>query len=470
MAPSPRIADALAKAEALPASSGDAGPAYESILADLPILSDPASRADDLNAIFDSFFLQGLGVVATRSVLNAFVDTLAALPSQSAPSSSSSSSTSGGPPSGPGPAPSQLWIDVGTRTLRSIADQASPFAHATAKIYTLIGQAHEDQGEFHLAAQAFAKIPLDSSHRKLTDEDRAAVWIRIARNHLETGDHVAAETYINKLKNIMHSVADGGDKALTLHFRLSEARIHDAKREFLPAAAKYHKISFSTDVADDDQLRTLAMAVRCAVLAPAGPQRSIALARLYKDDRCAQLPDFAILEKMFLDRLLSPREVAQFAERLQPHQLATTADGSTVLDKAVVEHNLLGASRLYDNIRFRDLGALLGLDPDRAEETTARMIEQGRLAGRMDQLDGIVWFEGRDASGGGGGGGGNGSASASGGGGDNSHANSNKGAGLFGREMRAWDANVESLAEEVENITNSLQKEFPDFVAANLHV
>jgi COP9 signalosome complex subunit 4 len=146
------------------------------------------------------------------------------------------------------------------------------------------------------------------------------------------------------------------------------------------------------------------------------------------------------LEKIFLDRLVSPAEVEKFAEGLAPHQLATTADGSTVLAKAVVEHNLLSASRLYSNIKFDALGVLLGLDAAKAEETTARMIEQGRLVGRIDQLDGIIHFEGGEASG-------------------------EKGSGraevIVGKEIRRWDANVESLAEEVENITNALHQRFP---------
>ncbi|KAG5926827.1 COP9/signalosome complex subunit Csn4 [Claviceps africana] len=291
-------------------------------------------------------------------------------------------------------------------------------------------------------------MPLDSAQRKVTDEDKARVWVRIVRNHLEVDDALAAEAYVNRLKNVMHLVAD---QDLLLHFRLSQARIQDAKREFLAAAQRYHDISLSAIVADDERLYTLAMAIKCAILAPAGPPRSRMLARLYKDDRAARLPEFGMLEKMFLDRLLSPAEVDLFAQGLQPHQLATTSDGSTVLARAVVEHNLLGASRLYRNIGFGALGSLLGLDAQRAEETTARMIEQGRLVGRMDQLDGIVWFDAAEES------------SADRGGGGRADL-------ATGGQMRRWDANVESLAEELENVTNSLQKEFPDFVAAHLVV
>ena len=44
---------------------------------------------------------------------------------------------------------------------------------------------------------------------------------------------------------------------------------------------------------------------------------------------------------------------------MQPHQRAIMPDGSPILDHAVIEHNLLAASKLYNNITFTGLGALL---------------------------------------------------------------------------------------------------------------
>ena len=49
----------------------------------------------------------------------------------------------------------------------------------------------------------------------------------------------------------------------------------------------------------------------------------------------------------------------EFESLLQPHQKAITSDGSTILDHAVVEHNLLAASKLYNNITLEGLGLLL---------------------------------------------------------------------------------------------------------------
>lgn len=122
---------------------------------------------------------------------------------------------------------------------------------------------------------------------------------------------------------------------------------------------------------------------------------------------------------MFLDHILRSKEIKEFEKTLKPHQLAKIAissndklasvgtdDGgevdpnastrtgpATVLDRAVMEHNLLASSNIYNNITFRGLGALLDLTPGAAETMARKMIEQGRLKGSIDQVDKLIWFE-----------------------------------------------------------------------------
>ncbi|KAK3392920.1 hypothetical protein B0H63DRAFT_498380 [Podospora didyma] len=408
---------ALAEAAAQP----DQAAAYKTILSNIKSLSTPGTAAADLTAISDAILTASLGVVATRSVLADLITALKALGNHH-----------------------DMWIEVGTHTVSTISSNSSlssSLLEQCAALRDLVATAHEANEEFLDAAKTLAEIPLDSSQRRVGDAEKVGIWIRIVRNYLEVDDSTSAETYLNKLKNVMHTI---DDRDLQLHFKLSAARIQDSKRQFLAAAQSYHDISFSPAIAEEERLHTLSMAIKCAILAPAGPPRSRVLGRLYKDERSAGLDEFGILEKMFLDRLLAPAEVDKFAQGLAPHQLATTSDGSTVLAKAMVEHNLLGVSRLYKNIGFDALGMWLGLSGDKAEDTTAKMIEQGRLSGSIDQIERIIWFEGGDASG-------------------------EKGSGrvevLAGKEMRRWDSNVQALAEDVERLADSLQTEFPAFVA-----
>lgn len=67
--------------------------------------------------------------------------------------------------------------------------------------------------------------------------------------------------------------------------------------------------------------------------------------------------------------------------------------GSTILERAVIEHNLLSASKLYNNVTFEELGALLEISPCKAEKIASQMITEGRMNGFIDQILAIVHFE-----------------------------------------------------------------------------
>lgn len=408
---SPKVSEALQQG----AASENPAAAFESLLDNIKTMSAPSTIAEDLKRIANTILSSSLGVVSTRTLLTKFIDALRTLGND------------------------ELWTDVGPDLVSrlSVNPSAASYVEQVASLCEHTATAFEATEDFRSAAEILSMVPLDSSQRRVSDEEKAKLWIRIVRDYLEENSWGPAETYLNKLKNIMHTITNS---ELNLHFKLSAARIQDAKREFLAAAQSYHDISMLPVIAEEERLHTLAMAIKCAILAPAGPPRSRVLGRLYKDERSAGLEEYGILEKIFLDRLLAPAEVAKFAEGLQEHQLAITADGSTVLDRAVVEHNLLGVSRLYSNIGFGALGLLLGLDGDKAEDTTARMIEQGRLAGWIDQIDRIIWFGGSEASG---------------------ERGSGRAEAVVGKELRRWDANVQALAEELEQVTNSLHTEFP---------
>lgn len=395
-------------------NSSDKAKAFEALLTSISSSNKTgAISPEDLIAISDAIFADALGIVATRSLLVSLISTLQLTPSCDA------------------------QITVGNHVLSVLSSQATTFEEQNTQIRVLLATAYEKDEEFLSAANTLAGIQLDSSQRKISPEEKARIWIRITRNFLEVDDTTSAETYLNKFKNVVHQVTD---PELKVHFQLSQARIYDARRDFLAASKGYQDISLLTTIAEEERSLTLSMAINCAVLAPAGPARSRALKRLYTDERASSLEEYGILEKMFFDRLIAPEEVAKFAEGLAPHQLAKTADGSTVLVKAMGEHNLLGASRLYSNIGFDDLGLLLGVDGDKAEETTARMIEQGRLVGRIDQIDRVIFFEGGEATG---------------------EKGSGRTEGLVGRELRRWDLNVQGLSEEVEKVTSALQTQYP---------
>ena len=372
--------------------------------------------AADLTAYSDSILSSSLGFINTRPLLTALTQALNSLSAE-------------------------IKVVVGSHILDSLQSQTASFEEQDAALRETLAGGYEAKEDFSAAAKALQGIHLDTSQRQISDDAKVQLWIKIVRYYLEDDDTISAETALNKIKNLPTSAQTLNQNAdLRLHYQLSQARILDSRRKFLDASAEYLNVSLSPTVAEDDRLQALSAAIKTAILAPAGPQRSKILGKLYKDERAAETGEYGILEKMFLDRLLSREEIAAFASSLQPHQLAQTADGSTVLAKAVIEHNLLAASRLYENISAAALGMILGLSDskdgeaaEKAQEYAARMMEQGRLNGVIDQIDGVIVFEGQNGV----------------------------KAGAVGWDLRIWDHGVQGLVEDVERCAAAVNEKFP---------
>ncbi|KAI8928246.1 hypothetical protein BC831DRAFT_449065 [Entophlyctis helioformis] len=297
-----------------------------------------------------------------------------------------------------------------------------------------LAQIYEDEEEWTQAAKVLQEIPLDSGHRAISQDYKLRIYIHIASLLLEDEDAVSAEAYINRASLIL---PDSNDKLMQLRFRACQARSLDFRRMFLPAASKLLALSYDSDMADSERMSALVQAVTCTVLAGAGPQRTRMLATLYKDERVRERPElktgglFAILEKMYLGRVLRAPEVQEFAATLKPHQLARVSDDMTVLDRAVIEHNLLSASHLYNNISFGELGSLLAISADQAEAIATKMMGEGRLVGSLDRIDKLLYFT-------------------------SSHV------------MPTWDAHVAGVCHQLEGIMDIVKEAHPDWVAQTL--
>jgi COP9 signalosome complex subunit 4 len=386
--------------------------AYNHLLSAIISTSKPDNLAENLKIYAGSLLSASVSVIASGPLLSSFISQFMQIPD-------------------PG-----VKIDVGEHLVALIQPRVVSLEEQDTRIKELLADSLEELENFSDAAKILQTINLDSSQRAVTADERAKHWIRIVRLYLEEEETADAAIYLNRVKNDMPDVKDRNTR---LMFMFAQARILDSQRSFLDASIKYYETSLETVVDESERLMALGQSIVCAVLAPAGPQRANTLARLYKDDRASEVEEYAILEKIFLNRLLSPEEVKTFAQTLKTHQLAKMADGSTVLENAVLEHNLLAVSRFYRNIGIEQLGKLLGVNSERAERYAAQMIEQGRLAGYIDQIDRLIIFEGE----------GSGERKVG-------HADA-----LVGREQRTWDNNVWSLAEEVEKVTTMIQTHHP---------
>ena len=435
-------ADVLAQLSALEMSSapqGDKAAAFTALLHTIVGSgAPPAQLTHDLAAFIDTVLSDAVGIATSRPVLGACVAVIGRLDDAA------------------------VKTAAFDHALARLRPKTLSFEEQDCLIREALADLHEAGGDHAAAARVLQGIQLNPHQRPLTDAFRLRIYIRIMRNLLEADDPVPADVLSRAALLVPTLSAADGDAAaqaaqaaatdptdpraeaaghVLLQFQMCQARILDTKCDFLNACSKYHQLSLAPAVAEPDRMQCLSAAMTCAILAGAGPLRARALATLYKDERAPQLlpRDYALLENMHLDRLLDRRDVDEFAARrlLRPHQRATLADGTTtVLTKAVVEHNLLGASRVYNNIGVDELGLLLGLSPDRAEEYAARMIEQGRLGGSIDQIDRLIYFDAPAAA----------SAAAE-------HRPAH--------HMRRWDDNVAALAQAVEAVTTLVQNQYP---------
>jgi len=284
--------------------------------------------------------------------------------------------------------PPESHKEIASFAIEKTQPRVVAFEEQISTIRLNLADLFEDEEDWRESAKILIGIPLDGSGRVLEPEYKVNIYVKIAQLYLQDEESVQAESYINRASELIHQVKD---ESLKLRYKACFARIVDFKRQFMKAAMRYYELS--QIVGQDERLDALAYAITCAILAPAGAQRSRMLATLYKDERSSKLPVFSILEKMYLERILRPAEIERFAKELKPHQMALLADGSTVLERAVIEHNLLSASKIYNNISFEELGTLLSVTPQKAEAVAARMVVEGRLKGTIDQIAGLVLFE-----------------------------------------------------------------------------
>ncbi|KAI0650818.1 hypothetical protein C8Q79DRAFT_1064298 [Trametes meyenii] len=380
----------------------DKATAYQSLLAELLARDDQDNLHDDIRTLVDNVVNQeSVGLVISRGILSELVKAL----------------------SGGKIKDTDRRKRIVEDTLNIIQPRIISYEEQVNSLRFQLANILEEEELWSEAAKVLTGISLDSGQRALPDEEKLRVYVRIVRLLLEDEDSVEAERYYNRAALYAHSTTD---KEILLQFKLCQARISDYSRKFLEAASRYHELSWVPEIDEEERKHMLSAAMTCAILAPAGPNRSRVLAALCRDERTSELPSFNVLQKMFHDRILRASEIHEFEGTLKPHQLAritlssndrlastaasadavdaddadtsgpapsTRTGPATVLDRAVMEHNLLASSKIYNNITFRGLGALLDLAPGAAETMARRMIEQGRLKGTIDQVAKLISFD-----------------------------------------------------------------------------
>ena len=183
-------------------------------------------------------------------------------------------------------------------------------------------------------------------------------YIQASECYLFADDAASAENYVNKAGayiSRINSTSSSESWSVVMRYKSVFARILDSNRKFQQAGVKYHDLSltvpFSTTiyVPPSDLLSFLGMGAVCAVLSPSGHLRERLLQSIVNDPRFEKIEEVegfqgvrGVATKMCRGGILSPDETKVFATCLKAHQKATTAEGSTLLQSAVLQHNISG--------------------------------------------------------------------------------------------------------------------------------
>ncbi|KNC48898.1 COP9 signalosome complex subunit 4 [Thecamonas trahens ATCC 50062] len=264
-----------------------------------------------------------------------------------------------------------------------------------------------------------ARVPME----RMPAGDRFVLNVKIAQVYLQIPDSISAGAYLNRA---LKDQAACKDEQYSTLFNVCRAQVLDYSGQFYKAFKMYYDLSCRGLLAEE-KIHCLRMSVICAVLAKAGPMRSRALALIYKDERAKTLDCFSILEKMYLRRILRPEEIEAFKAQLSPHHIAKGHDGSTILERAVREHNVQAVAGLYTTIAFAQLGAILNITPEDAEEIVAELISRGSLSGSIDQAAGFASFSSDSA-------------------------------------LDTWDSSIAAICQDVNAIIAPIAERFPEFI------
>ncbi|KAF5402174.1 COP9 constitutive photomorphogenic subunit 4 [Paragonimus heterotremus] len=300
------------------------------------------------------------------------------------------------------------------------------------------------------AASVLSEIPLESGQRTYSVSFKMDIYLRIAEYYLKLHETSDAEGFVNRASLLQPECQD---QTLLLRYKTAYAHLLDFKHKFLEAGQRYAELSIRFPWMEEaERVAFLERALAAALLASAGHQRTRLLATLYKDERCQAFDAYPVLEKMYMGRLISRsslRSLQPLFEKFYPHLLhsdttsatdARPATGSPsvqhLLERAVVEHNMLAASLIYNNISLVNLGDLLEISTEEAESIASQMITEDRLTGQVDQIDGVIHFK----------------------------------VPVAGQDpvLASWSAQIHNLCTSMNRIVEDIEAVHPDWVHAQL--
>uniref|UniRef100_A0A7S4KFR9 COP9 signalosome complex subunit 4 n=1 Tax=Paramoeba aestuarina TaxID=180227 RepID=A0A7S4KFR9_9EUKA len=279
----------------------------------------------------------------------------------------------------------EFVLSIGGKIIAIAGEQSTDEMH---KLRRIVSKLQDEQGQWAEAARTLEGIDIKARTEEKLSVEVCRHFSNISNLYLQARMVKEAELAINQCSQYL-------PKPNPVFYTDTWAKLHNHLMDFTKAAICYLRLSQSADQGEMELSNTavgyLEEAAICAILAPAGPHRLRILGTICKDERSDNLPFHSILKKAYSEKIIRQEEKIGFRAHLRDFQMVSV-DGFDVLDKACIEHNILSAGNIYDNISFTELGLLLGVDKQKAEQSAARMIMENRMTGFLDQIEELLYF------------------------------------------------------------------------------
>ncbi|RNF16001.1 putative cop9 signalosome complex subunit [Trypanosoma conorhini] len=215
------------------------------------------------------------------------------------------------------------------------------------------------------------------------DMESLRLLTNILNSALRTRSFAAAETdCLRGLASYKALAARQEANDVVNSFLQAFAALLAGRHRFAEASQRFHELYVRTKT-----LAHLRAAVVCAIQADASATRSRLLGIFYKDENAALLGGLhGLLHRAHHAQLLRPDDLRRFLPYVE------APSDTAAVERAFIQHNLQAISRVYYNIGFAELGALLGTTGCEAERLVARMVSERRLDATLDQTTETVLF------------------------------------------------------------------------------
>lgn len=230
-----------------------------------------------------------------------------------------------------------------------------------------------------------------------TDPDE--YWLLAAECYLKA-ESMRADECLKKLRNRVKR--EDGTK--WIRFKSAQSRVQDRSRRYGGASYAYLSTlkdaeSLNIDLDVESKTLTLNNAAICAILDKHGPPRTAVLKEIKSHPLSDTIPVSNILSKVSNNEIVTPKEVKTFEKGLAEHHRAKMPDGRTIVQNAMIRHNISVVASIYKRVSLKTMASILGVAQETdAERVITEMINKEGLKAIIDGVDGTIEFNPDDSA------------------------------------------------------------------------